>query len=305
MINPDVLAPGGRQTFEPAPGEPGSDHELLPSRTARAPGIEVATPGPGGTLNRTTWIHGTSPATALATRAGAKVLARLDALRARWAQSMPGPEFDAVLTKALIVHGATWGAAEDALRDALRATNGSASKEDLGRALGYGLIRPDWPLVDDDHRVTALYAARLGDGTHEYLLPLPPSLAGRTDWRRITVTLAWITPVNVAHRGYRRAKLRVDATGSLAVAPNRQQASNNAVVRGTVQHEVLEGTDAVPYADGDDLRFTITGSPGAGAFDETVPYAFAVTLETREGIGLPIHTEVTTRLRARATRIRA
>jgi hypothetical protein len=299
------MVPGGRQTFDLTPGEPESNLELVPSQTARAPGIQVATPGSGGALNRTTWIHGTSPATALATRAGARILARLDALRAQWGQAMPGPEFDAVLAMALIVHGATWGAAEDALRDALRATNGSASKEDLGRALGYGLLRPDWPLVDDDHRVTALYASRLGDGTHEYLLPLPPSLARRTDWRRITVTLAWITPVNVAHRGYRRVKLRVGAGGSLAVATNRQQASNNAVVRGTVQHEILEGTDAVPYADGDDLRFTITGSPGAGAFDDTVPYAFAVTLETREGLGLPIHAEVTARLRAQTARIRA
>jgi len=218
---------------------------------------------------------------------------------------MPDPSFDAVLAKALIVHGASWGPAETAMRQAFNDANGSVTKEDLGRALGYGLLRPEWPLVDDDHRVTALYAARLGDGTHEYLLPLPPSLASRTDWRRITVTLAWLTPVNPTHRGYRRAKLRVDATGSLGIARDRQEASNNAVVRGTVQHEVLEGADAVPFADGDELAFTITGSPGAGAFDDSVPYAFVVTLETAEGVGLPIHAEVTTRLRARVSRIRA
>jgi hypothetical protein len=99
-------------------------------------------------------------------------------------------------------------------------------------------------------------------------------------------------------------KLRVDGTGSLGVAPQRQEASNNAVVRGTVQHEVLEGTDAVPFADGDNLQFTVTGSPGAGAFDGAVPYAFVVTLETAEGNGLPIHAEVTTRLRARVGGIR-
>lgn len=298
-IKPDVLAPGGRQLFDLAPGEPDTDHVLRPSRTARAPGIEVATPGPSGALDRTTWTHGTSPATALATRTGAQILGRLDALRDEWGPAMPGPDFDAVLAKALIVHGATWGRAEMPLRHAIRQTTGAVTKEDLGRALGYGLLRPNWPLVDDDHRVTAVYAARLGDGTHEYLLPLPPSLASRTDWRRLTVTLAWLTPVNVTHRGYRRAKLRVDATGSVGVARERQQASNNAAVRGTVQHEVLEGTDAVPYADGDDLAFTVTGSPGAGAFDDTVPYAFVVTLETAEGVGLPIHTEVTTRLRSR------
>jgi hypothetical protein len=300
-----VLAPGGRQLFDLTPAGPGGDRELSPSRATRPPGIEVAAPGRGGTLDRTTWIHGTSPATALATRAGGQILARMDTLRSEWGTAMPGPEFDAVLVKALLVHGASWGAAEQALRHAFREASGSVSKEDLARALGYGLLRPGWPLVDDDHRVTALYAARLGDGTHEYRLPLPPSLASRTDWRRITVTLAWLTPVNVAHRGYRRVKLRVDAKGSLGLAGERREADNRAVVRGTVQHEILEGEAAVPYADGDDLSFTITASPGAGAFDDVVPYAFVVTLETAEGVGLPIHAEVTTRLRARVARIRA
>jgi hypothetical protein len=304
-IKPDVLAPGGRQLLEVAPAAAGVDRQLSPSRTVRPPGIEVAAPAASGALNRTTWAHGTSPATALTTRAGGQILRRLDALRDDWGAAMPGSEYDAVLVKALIVHGATWGPAETAMRQAFQDATGGVTKEDLGRALGYGLLRPGWPLVDDDHRVTALYAARLGDGTHEYLLPLPPSLASRTDWRRITVTLAWMTPVNVAHRGYRRAKLRVDATGSRAIAPKRQEASNNAVVRGTVQHEVLEGEDAVPFADGDDLSFTITGSPGAGVLDDAVPYAFIVTLETAEGVGLPIHAEVATRLRARTSRIRA
>jgi Subtilase family len=304
-IKPDVLAPGGRQLLEVAPSAAGADRVLAPAMTVRPPGIEVAAPASSGALDRTTWTHGTSFATALATRAGAQILSRLGALREEWGAAMPDSSFDAVLAKALVVHGSSWGSAEGALREAFDAANGGVGKEDLARALGYGLIRPGWPLVDDDHRVTALYAARLGDGAHEYVLPLPPSLSGRTDWRRITVTLAWLTPVNPAHRGYRRAKLRVDAKGSLGVANDRQQASNQAVVRGTVQHEVLEGMDAVPFADGDSLAFTVVGSPGAGPFDDTAPYAFVVTLETREGAGLPIHAEVTARLRARVAPLRA
>jgi hypothetical protein len=304
-IKPDVLAPGGRQLLEVAPSAPGADRVLAPAMTVRPPGIEVAAPASSGALDRTTWTHGTSLATALATRTGAQVLSRLDALRAEWGGAMPDRSFDAVLAKALIVHGSGWGPAETTLREAFSAASGGATKEDLARALGYGLLRPGWPLVDDDHRVTALYAARLGDGTHEYVLPLPPSLSGRADWRRITVTLAWLTPVNPAHRGYRRAKLRVDAKGSLGIADERQQASNQGVVRGTVQHEVLEGADAVPFADGDALAFTVVGSPGAGPFDDVVPYAFVVTLETREGAGLPIHAEVTARVRARVAPVRA
>lgn len=299
-IKPDVLAPGGRQLYDLQPADGGEARRLAASTTARPPGIQVAASGRFGDLSQTTWIRGTSPATALATRAGVQILRRLDELRAEWSDQMPPKEFDAVLVKALLVHGATWGGAEQVLRRALRDAQLPATKEDLQRPLGYGCIRPRWPLIDHEHRVTALFASRLGDGVHEYRLPLPPSLSGRTAWRRVSVTLAWLTPVNLAHRGYRRAALRVDASGPSALADERQEASNNAVLRGTVQHELFDGARAVPYVDGTDLAFTITGRPGAGALDEPVPYAFVVTLETAVEVRLPVYAEVSTRLRLRA-----
>lgn len=305
-IKPDALAPGGREVFDVQPGQGGdAARRMTPSRVARPPGIRVATPGRGGELSQTTWICGTSPATALATRASVRALQRLDELRAEWGDDMPGPEYDAVLAKALLVHGTSWAGADVALRVAMRDAHLPGTKEDVQRSLGYGLIRPAWSLVDDDFRVSALYASRLDDGEHHYRLPLPPSLAGNTAWRRVTVTLAWITPVNVAHRGYRRAAMRVDATGSMALATDRQEASNQAVVRGTVQHEILEGERAVPYVDGDDLAFTVTCRPGAGALDDEVPYAFIVTLETAQEVGIPVYLEVSSRIRQRAARIRA
>jgi hypothetical protein len=213
---------------------------------------------------------------------------------------MPAAEFDAVLVKALLVHGATWAGGDQVLRRAMRDAQLSATKEDLQRALGYGCIRPRWALFDDDYRATALFAARLGDGVHDYRFPLPPSLAGRTAWRRVSATLAWLTPINLAHRGYRRAALRFDPSGPPALADERQEASNNAVLRGTVQHELFDGDRAVPFIDGADVAFRITGRPGAGTLDGPVPYAFVVTLETAENSGIPVYAEVSTRLRVRA-----
>lgn len=298
-IKPDVLAPGGRELYDLRPAG-GETRRVTPSMAAREPGIQVAAPGRAGALSQTTWIRGTSPAAALVTRAGVQVLQRLDELRAEWDNEMPPAEFDAVLVKALLIHGATWGGGDDVLRRAMRDAQLPATKEDLQRPLGYGCIRPRWPLIDDDYRITALFAARLGDGVHDYRLPLPPSLAGQTLWRRVTLTLAWLTPVNVQHRGYRRAALRVDPSGPPALADQRQEASNNAVLRGTAQHELLEGDRAVPYVDGADLAFRITGRPGAGTLDDPVPYAFVVTLETAQEVGLPIYQEVSARLNIRA-----
>jgi hypothetical protein len=39
----------------------------------------------------------------------------------------------------------------------------------------------------------------------------------------------------------------------------------------------LEGSNALAFSDGDDLAFQVSCRAAAGAFDETVPYAFVVT----------------------------
>jgi hypothetical protein len=299
-IKPDLLAPGGRQLFQlqPAPTN-GSRQRLTASYVARPPGIQSAVPGVGGDLNKSSWICGTSPAAALVTRAGAQALERLDELREEWGDRMPGPEFDAVLVKALLVHGAAWGEGVSSLSAALRDADLDASKETIQRFLGYGLLRDGWSLVDDDYRATALYASRIGDGEHVYRLPLPPSLAGVPIWRRLTLTLAWFTPVNLAHRAYRRAALRVDPKGSLDFARARQEADGNSVARGTVQHEVLESDGILAFQDGDSLEFVVTNRGAAGALDGQVPYAFMVTLETAVDLQLPIYSEVSARIQQR------
>lgn len=299
-IKPDLLAPGGRQLFQlqPAASE-GDPQRMTASNVARPPGIQAGVPGIGGDLNKSSWICGTSPAAALVTRAGAQALERLDELREEWGDRMPGAEFDAVLVKALLVHGTAWGEGVSPLTSALRDADLGASKEAIQRFLGYGLLRDGWSLVDDDYRATALYASRIGDGEHVYRLPLPPSLSGAPIWRRLTVTLAWFTPVNLAHRGYRRAALRVDPKGSLDFARSRQEADGNSVARGTVQHEVLESDGILAFQDGDSLEFVVTNRAAAGTLDGQVPYAFVVTLETALDLQLPIYSEVSARLQQR------
>lgn len=307
-IKPDALAPGGRTLYDLQPRINGEQRRFTPSYIPRPPGVQVGSPGRAGNLGATSWTRGTSVAAALTTRAGVRLLQRIDALRSTsssWQTGGPSDEFDAVLVKALLVHGTTWDPVASDIRDAMQDAMLPSSKEDFQRALGYGAVRPDWPLTDDDHRVTGLFAARLGDGTHEYRLPLPGCLASEALWRRLTITLAWFTPVNHAHRRYRRAALWFEPpSGALrAFADRRQEASNLAARRGTVQHEIIDGRTAVPYVDGDELSFVVNCRPNAGSLDAEVPYAFVVTLETAEELRLPVYAEVSARLRQR-TRIR-
>jgi hypothetical protein len=68
--------------------------------------------------------------------------------------------------------------------------------------------------------------------------------------------------------------------------------------RGTVQHDVLEGTRAVPFGDGDAIELVVSCRADAGELYTDVPYAVLVTLEVPSGIGLPVYQEVRARLRA-------
>ena len=76
------------------------------------------------------------------------------------------------------------------------------------------------------------------------------------------------------------------------------------VRKGTVQHEVLQGQLAAPYADGDFLVFKVNCKAGAGKLDVAVRFALCVSLEVPEDVSLPIYQEVAARIQvAPAVRI--
>jgi len=109
-----------------------------------------------------------------------------------------------VLLKALLVHGARWGESKEAIARAIPL----ADKALIARMLGYGTADVTRVMECAQHRATAIgFGALTEDQAHRFTFPLPPSLSGRNDWRRLVVTLAWFTPINAAHRAYRRAQL--------------------------------------------------------------------------------------------------
>lgn len=265
------------------------------------PGQKVAAPGAVPGEEAAAWYtRGTSNAAALTSRAAARLYELLDELR-----DEPGGELidavpAAVWLKTLLTHAADWGGAIATLERLLRDANNSRQfKEHITRLLGYGWIDNTRVGECTPYRVTALGGGSLKvDQSHIYRFPLPPSLSGKTGQRRLTVTLAWLTPVNPKHRTWRRADLWFSPpTEVLDLC--RQQAEWRAVQRGTIQHEVLEGRRASAFADGDNLEIQVSCKADAGTLDEEVPYGLAATLEVAEEIGVSIYEEVRDRVRAR------
>ena len=299
-IKPEILLPGGRLILR------GSLQQTQNARfevlmQSHAPGQRVAAPGPNpGDLAYTWHTRGTSNATALTSRVASQLFDVLEGLRAG-----PGGELVDVLPrsvwlKALLVHGASWGSAGDLLYRILRTPHNSKQfKEYVTRLIGYGAFDVTRVRECTEYRATALSGGLLqAEQAHVHRFPLPPSLSGQPGWRRLTITLAWLTPVNTAHQRWRRADLWF-APPLNHLQVSRQEADWRAVQRGTVQHEILEGDRATAFVDGDNLEILVSCRADAGALEDPIPYTLATTLEVAADIGVRVYEEVRERVQAR------
>ena len=294
-VKPDLMLPGGRQSLAERMG---TTHEkaTLEIRNVRTPpGQRVAWPGEQGSLDASRYTRGTSNATALASRAACRLYDMLCDLRSQSA-SFPGESYDAVLLKALLVHGANCELPLDHYASLLDGDKGKRqNKEVATRLIGYGASDTARAMFCTDQRVTVVGCGEIGaDEAQIFRLPVPPGLSGIADPRRMITTLAWLSPINCSHRNYRRAQLRFSSGRFLAEDPIG--ATHPQVRRGTVQHEVREGRGAQIVNDGDEIEIRVECRADAGDLDETVRYALAVTLEVEESVGVLLYQEISDRL---------
>ena len=269
------------------------------------PGQRVAAPGATpGAVSGTRYSRGTSNATALVSRSAVLLQEVLDDLRS-------GPDGEviddvprAIWLKAMLAHGADWGEAGAKLTQVLRNRGNSRQfKEYVTRLLGYGTVDIDRVSECTAWRVTAISGGELGeDQSHIHAFPLPSSLNRLSIHKRLTITLAWLSPINPRHQAWRKAHLWFEPPkDELKVA--RLQADHRAVRRGTLQHEILEGKAAAAFNQGDDLEIQVNCRADAGTLEESVPYALVTTLEVAEDLALDIYDEVRTAVQAARLRV--
>lgn len=291
-INPEIYLPGGRQLYDYI-----TNYHYRINDIGMAPGQKVATtPVNPGEKKRTVYIRGTSNSAALATRGAAMIFEALDDLRSDTEINIPDA-YIAVIIKTLLVHGASWGNSYNILENCLKTqVNSRLFRKVVTRYLGYGV--PDFKRVIEctEQRATAIgYGSIDKDEKHEYRLPLPPTLSGLNEERRLILTLAWFSPLNPGHRKYRKANLSFEPPKDIA-GVERVNAEWRQVKNGTLQHEVLEGSKVVSYQDGDALVIPVVCREDAGILDESVNYGFAVTLEIAEDVEISIYKEISQRI---------
>lgn len=292
-MKPDVLFPGGRQVYRRRIGANPPDKTILDVVNGiRAPGHKVAYPTPGAG-SHTGYLRGTSNAAAIASRHAAELYEVIAQLKIEHGDKLP-QRYDTALLKAMVAHGASWIDADGHLKQARPdlCADHHAEKRFLSRWLGYGPVAREYGLFCTPQRVTMVGVGDVKKGMAvDFEVPLPRSLAGKKVERRLTVTLAWLTPLNHSSQQYRCARLWFSPPKE-DLNVNRQDAQWQSVRRGTLQHEILSGDDATAYTEGSALVFRVNCEQDARTLDCNVAFALVVSLEVAPGSNVPVYQEV-------------
>lgn len=304
-VKPELHHDGGRALYVRPIEQPGSGSvNLALARTSRTgPGMLAAAPATDGSTNSLAYSHGTSNATALVTREADRIFDLLE----RGADDQdgflfPDPSFHPLLTKALLVHSASWGDQGRRLKRLL-AMDAATAKREITALLGYGRLNGERLGIAASNRAVLIAAGRIGrDERHTHRIPLPASLRSKAVWHRFTVTLASMIPTVGYSAKYRAAKVYFESLDARDIGGGRLEADHNAVRRGACQHEIFDGDRALAFVEGDTLPLHVECMDHAQRLrvGNSVQYALVVSVETAMTTSQTIHDEIRTALQVRA-----
>lgn len=290
IITPDLFYNGGRKFVK---GKYNGKIEW--ALTGREPGCKVAAPFGTGDGSGQTYSFGTSDAAAQITHESIKCYDVLSQVFHTEMGSDVPPEFAAILLKAMLTHGASW----TPIAEKLSEVSGTSPKK-LSKWLGNGV--PDVGRVQEctKERITliGLGALRKDEGDI-FKLPLPIDFSTRLIKRKLTVTLSYLSPTVPNKQAYRSMQLWFTLNdGDKGLVKDRQNTEWQAVLKGTLQHEIFTGEAPIVWND-DDLIIKVNCKEDAGGTRSPVPYCLFVTFEVAEGYDIDLYTSVSTKIRHR------
>lgn len=292
-VKPDILLPGGRVLYQEAAISPPGKTRVRPISALRPPGqLVAANPTPQGTTVHT---RGTSNACAVGTRWSALAHATLEVLRA--GNPRLEAKYDPVLIKALLAHGAVLGNIQaQVLAARPDVDEWQAQRRLVSRYAGYGVADVQRALTCSAQRATLLGVGTLrNEKALEFRVPIPRALHATVIGRRVTATLAWMSPVNPRHSKYRVARLWIDLPDG-ALRGDRAEGEWHQLRLGTIHHEVFDAGRAVPVDDETYLSVRVNCLADASRIVDPVKFALCVSLEVAEGVAIPIYEQVRARV---------
>lgn len=287
-INPDLYYYGGRKLLMSS-----GDVGVRWASSSREPGCKVAAPFGDGSESGQAFSFGTSDAAAQITHEAGKCFDVLNEIfLSETGHSIPN-DYTAILLKGMLTHGATWNTCADEIS---RLTQLSSNR--LHRWLGNGV--PDISRVMEctNRRITLIGLGGLKpEEAHVYTLPLPFDFSTQLVRRKLTVTLSYFSQISPAKQRYRTSQIWFEIEQPHKLVSTRQNTDWRSVRRGTLQHEIFSGEDAVVWDTEDCLKIKVNCKKDAENCRDVVPYGLFVTFEVAQGINMDVYTSVVNRLR--------
>lgn len=266
--------------------------------STRAPGISSAAPGltTGAIVNKS-FSFGTSDVTALVTNKALECYTVLDNIFIEETGIRVPDEYVAVLIKAMLAHGASWNGWDQLFQDTLNIT-GQQAKNTLHKYLGYG--EPDIERVKEctKERVTLIgYGDIMQDKAFIYFIysiPIPIEFHEKSLRRRLTVTLAYLSPIHPSSIKYWEKQVLLTINNGSNLIGSRAEYDYHAVQRGTLQHEIIE-SDSIEVWNIDDaieLKVNCRGCASENNPEILIPYALFATFEMTPDCGIDAYQKV-------------
>lgn len=305
MIKPEIMMPGGRLTYVNNTYLTQSDVVLTASgNVSQGPGIKSAFPSSiPGNISGYGYTSGTSNAAALATRRLAFLYESLQDLKAFDETQALAHAPEAVILKALMVHGAEHPEVGRKIIEQhfKNKENSSTFKSHLNQLFGFGRINEKRIHACFNNQATLIRTGTIGHKqSQDYTFPLPMSLSAKTINRRLILTLAWLSPVRYDHQDYRIAQIWASPVQNILNVANPDYYYHY-LKNGTVFHEVKSGVDASSFTADDRMQIRVNCRLLAGIKEMNIPYALVVTLDT-PGVNIPVYQEVKSLLAVDAAR---
>lgn len=286
---PDAVVAGGKHYNMPrASGNTPASLSLSRARV-NGPGQLIASPD---TPTKKKYTFGTSNSTALTSRMCSMLLDNLNNIH------VVPDEYEAIAAKCMFIHSCSWGDLGAVLQNNYVPHGHGKARENVERWIGYGMPEIERSMFCEDQRVTLFGYGEVNQGNYvEYKFPLPNCLQAKSVEKKLTITLAWFSPVNVANKKYRLASLEaVPNCDDVTLVPNtRIESDKNMARRGTVQHEIFKGSNASTYIDGANMVIKVLCKK-ENMLREPIKYFLMATLEVAPQTQLPLYEEVAARV---------
>lgn len=299
-IKPDILYDGGRNLVRSVPME--TSLAKWRNSVNYAPGIRSAYPGNaaiGGIL--TGYSCGTSNSAALISNQAMNCYEVLnDVFVSETGEPIPY-EYGAVLLKAMLAHGASWRGMEHIFIENQN-LSGNQTKNALHKYLGYGAADVDSVKECAENQATLIGFGEIKHGqAFEYEVPLPFDFHTERYKRRLTVTLAYFSPVRPSSMKYRETQVWFNLHDGKDLVGSRSEYDYHAVQRGSLQHEVFTSDEIFVWDENDSVRIKVNCRNDAAPEGDAIhiPYALFATFEIAPEHEIDVYQPVVDRVRIR------